>query len=371
MFISGITPDSMGDGVTREVLDAALRIVCSCVSPLDTQTDEGFVMMNLLRSFCAPLPLSPALLQAVIGGVESLDDPSWLQAVLPESWSTLRLFPVSRLAVHDESSLSATDHNRLRTLLYLIDKQSLSELSSVRDVQWPSLLRRIQSSYLLGVRPREITESLTYAAFRDGIDQALSPMHPSFIELISSSSKYLLHDLYTTCRLISPGTLIERLFYSLDGDETWKNQSNELLASLKAHLERYLKGVGHPAGGVFEALVGVDQFQRDNNDVNYRTQQFIKMTSGVNVFCQAGEHFLVYLRQDIPPSVGLGRHYNILQDPLPPAFHACTLEVEFWVNEGLKKLLSGAPPQDMTTPTAFDMFFHSSIVDIGEDDFNA
>lgn len=148
MIISGITSDSLGDGVTREVLDAALQIACSRVSHPDMQTDEGFVQlavpefalvedednafalgvlvtMNLLRSFCAPLPLSPALLQAVIGGAESLNDPTWLQAVLPESWTTLWLFPMSRLAIQEESYLSPADHNRLKTLLYLIDKQNV------------------------------------------------------------------------------------------------------------------------------------------------------------------------------------------------------------------------------------------------------
>lgn len=183
----------------------------------------------------------------------------------------------------------------------------LSELASVRDVQWPSLLQRIQTSYLLGARPREITESLTYSAFRDGVDQALSPAHPSFIEvipyhlimniseysfkLIASSSKYLLYSLYTTCSLISPAALVDRLIYSLNGDELWRDQSSGHLTLLKAHLERYLKGVGHPAGGVFEALVGTDQFWRDNKDANYRTRRFIKMTSGVNVFRQESEHF--------------------------------------------------------------------------------
>lgn len=41
------------------------------------------------------------------------------------------------------------------------------------------------------------------------------------------------------------------------------------------------------------------------------------------------------------------------------------------MNEGLRKLLSTPPPQDTTTPTAFDMFLHGSLVNVGEDDFNA
>lgn len=43
------------------------------------------------------------------------------------------------------------------------------------------MIRALHASLLLGIRAPQLHESTIYAAFRQGLDQTLSPMHHSFI----------------------------------------------------------------------------------------------------------------------------------------------------------------------------------------------
>jgi hypothetical protein len=54
------------------------------------------------------------------------------------------------------------------------------QLSRTRPAQWSNMLLALHASMLLDVRPLQIAESSLYTAFREGLDQALSPSHLSF-----------------------------------------------------------------------------------------------------------------------------------------------------------------------------------------------
>jgi hypothetical protein len=45
------------------------------------------------------------------------------------------------------------------------------------------MMQALHTSLLLGVRPLQINDSTIYAAFRQGLDQAVSPANHSFISV--------------------------------------------------------------------------------------------------------------------------------------------------------------------------------------------
>lgn len=145
---SGRSSDAMGDGVTRQVLSEAIRIACSRTCQDVQSTEDGFVFLQvdefpdadledyafalgvlstmfLLRVHSAPLPISPALLQVAIGGINSLVDSAWLEAVLPDTYNVLKLFPSSADAAQDFSHLHPKEVQDLMRILCHVGKQNV------------------------------------------------------------------------------------------------------------------------------------------------------------------------------------------------------------------------------------------------------
>lgn len=94
------------------------------------QEDYAFALgvlctMFLLRVHSAPLPVSPALLQVTIGGIDSLVDSAWLEAILPDMFNVLKLFPSSAGAAQDFSHLAPQEVQDLQRILCHVGKQTV------------------------------------------------------------------------------------------------------------------------------------------------------------------------------------------------------------------------------------------------------
>lgn len=124
--------DVVGSGVLREILGGSLKL---CLEPeygmlKDTANGDGYLTLRLSPDFvsaatldmfyalgviCAlymikahngPAPISPALVQAAIGGFDSLIDEAWVRATCPEIASKLVLLPADAgTAIPDDREL--------------------------------------------------------------------------------------------------------------------------------------------------------------------------------------------------------------------------------------------------------------------------
>ncbi|KAG2126900.1 hypothetical protein DEU56DRAFT_758730 [Suillus clintonianus] len=334
LFRAGRSGDTIGDGVTHQVLYEAICVASNRTCQDVQSTEDGFVFLQvdefpdadqedyafalgvlctmfLLRVHSAPLPVSPALLQVTIGGIDSLVDSAWLEAILPDMFNVLKLFPSSAGAAQDFSRLTPQEVQDLQRILCHVGKQTLAQLSCTRAAQWPNMIRALHASLLLGVRAPQLHESTIYAAFRQGLDQALSPTHHSFIGAISNSSKFLLYEAYSCRRLSSPLQLFPLLSFDVLGDADFENDMATLLPNLREHVERYFKGVGHPADPLFTNLVSSAQLATDNQDICYRARRFVKLISGITLLPPGLRNFTITVHQDISISATFNGHYDV------------------------------------------------------------
>jgi len=118
---SGLGEDAIGEGVMREVLLAAVQ---SFLTPEvgileDLSNNDGYFTLKVsiggfvsnntldniftlgalcaifwLKCHAAPSPISPALIQAAIGGIDSLIDEAWVRTTHEEVAETLTLLPM-------------------------------------------------------------------------------------------------------------------------------------------------------------------------------------------------------------------------------------------------------------------------------------
>lgn len=116
IIVDGI-PDNVGKGVVRQVLEKALEICREKCLMAHFQKDEyevltpqrlvipsrreacyalGFLCMAyFVKVENGPDPVSPMLLQVVLGGLESLlEDMSWLRKIVPDSVRLMELMPI-------------------------------------------------------------------------------------------------------------------------------------------------------------------------------------------------------------------------------------------------------------------------------------
>lgn len=144
----GWSGDTIGDGVTRQVIYEAIHIAShrTCQDP--QSTEDGFVSLQvdefpdadqedyafslgvlcamfLLRVHSEPLPVSPALLQVTIGEIDSLVDSEWIEAILPDTFNVLKLFPSSAGASQDFSHLTPQEVLDLQRILCHVGKQTV------------------------------------------------------------------------------------------------------------------------------------------------------------------------------------------------------------------------------------------------------
>jgi hypothetical protein len=132
----------MGDGVQRQVLSEALQYcldqnICEVVNQdgyvsLKTSSFVSSPRLDLVFAFgvlsamflvkvqTGPDPLSPALLQAAIGGFESLKDLRWVSVVFPDIAREIALMPKSHglptpQNIQDRQRLSRLVESRMST----------------------------------------------------------------------------------------------------------------------------------------------------------------------------------------------------------------------------------------------------------------
>lgn len=132
----------------RQVLSEALRVASERTCQDIRSTEDGYVYLQVedfpdatiedyafalgvlctmffIRVHSAPLPVSPALLQATIGGVGSLIDSAWLTAVLPDTANLIKLFPSSFDAAQAHT-LNPRETQALQGILHHIGKHNVS-----------------------------------------------------------------------------------------------------------------------------------------------------------------------------------------------------------------------------------------------------
>ncbi|KAG2050827.1 hypothetical protein BDR06DRAFT_974252 [Suillus hirtellus] len=234
-------------------------------------------------------------------GNNSLVDSAWLEAVLPDTFNVLKLFPSSAGAAQDFSHLTPQEVLDLQRILCHVGKQTLAQLSCTRAAQWPNMIRALHASLLLGVRAPQLHESTIYAAFCQGLDQALSSTHHSFIDAIADSSKFLLYGAYSCHHLNSPLQLFPLLSFDILGDADFENDMATLLPNLREHVEHYFKGVRHPDDPLFTNLVSSTQLATDNQD----------LISGITLLPPGLKDFTIAIHQDISISATFNGHYDV------------------------------------------------------------
>lgn len=147
-LFSSRSTDAIGDGVMRQVLSEAIRVTSERTCQDIKTTEDSYVYLQVkdfpdaavedyafalgvlctmffLRVHSAPLPVSPALLQATIGGIDSVVDSAWLAAVLPDTFNLIKLFPSSFDAAQDTSHLNPKETWDLQRILHHVGKQSV------------------------------------------------------------------------------------------------------------------------------------------------------------------------------------------------------------------------------------------------------
>jgi len=110
--------DAIGDGVMREVIMEAIRILSSPEIGIleDLSNDDGYFSLKfggfvsddtlnsvftlgvlcalcVIKAHAGPDPISPILIQAAIGGIDSIMDDTWLQVTAEQAASLLSILP--------------------------------------------------------------------------------------------------------------------------------------------------------------------------------------------------------------------------------------------------------------------------------------
>ncbi|PPR06191.1 hypothetical protein CVT24_000635 [Panaeolus cyanescens] len=216
-FVSaGTTSDTIGDGVCRQVFTAALEKLSEGILE-DLSLQEGyhtlkiaenpdllspsaldkcrvlgaFTAVFLLLTQAPPPLLSPALLQAAIGGVSSIVDEQWIKATHSPRLAEILALVSSDNSVPiplDDRNLLSTDSQNLaaRELRYLICGR-IQNMTMTDFQQAPRHIARetLYINTLLGANKDRIESSPQFKAFRDGLALPLPFSHE---ELRSFSS---------------------------------------------------------------------------------------------------------------------------------------------------------------------------------------
>ena len=128
--------DSVGTGVMRDILSEAIKIASEGILE-DLDNNDGYMTLRIsadgmvsertidrcfaLGALCtifmikthgAPEPISPALIQAAIGSLSSIQERRWLRSISPPIASILSLLPTTRDYLHP-----IPDHPDLRSLV--------------------------------------------------------------------------------------------------------------------------------------------------------------------------------------------------------------------------------------------------------------
>lgn len=150
----------------------------------------------LIKTHSAPEPVSPALIQAAIGGIDSVLDPKWIASISPALAKILSLLPANPEAeIPNHPVLRAFIEARLinsrvcLSLFHSIKSLFITrffKFDSVRrspPAQRAGIIRMLTVSALLGSSERILQESPEFAAFSNGLNLYLTPTYPSFKEV--------------------------------------------------------------------------------------------------------------------------------------------------------------------------------------------
>ncbi|KAG1790759.1 uncharacterized protein HD556DRAFT_1445772 [Suillus plorans] len=263
--------------------------------------------MMMIRGHIAPDPISPALLVTAFAGVEALSDKSCVEALFPDHYEDLGLLPSS---------------------------------------------------------PHDLTTSV----FQAGINIQLSTTHQSVIQMLKSSSKWLLSRCYHR-RITNGEQVISRLDFSVCGDFIFESvTAPPLVVQLRSVFEHYFRGIGHPQHPQMADLVNEAQQDIDNADPAYRACRFVKLLRGVTLLPPPGQYFTIYVHQTIPETVCFAGQYHRDDDLLPPSIHACNYSMDMWFNRKMMHIL-GRSPLSNSDIAELEFMLHCVVFDAGQDSF--
>ncbi|KAG1734336.1 hypothetical protein EDB19DRAFT_1911195 [Suillus lakei] len=361
--------DASGEGVMRQVLTEALTL-CLSESCGITQTlnKHGFHVLHIrdfpapsdiecafaLGAVCtmmmicghiAPDPISPALLITAFAGVEALADRRWVGALFPDHYQDLGLLPSSPRDL-TSFTISASQRTCLQCFIQGTIDSSVSRLALLSDEQWPAVVLSLHAGTLLGIKPEVLSSSQLFKAFQAGIDIQLSAAHKSVIQMLESSSKWLLSHCYHR-RITNGEQVISQLDFSVCGDSTFESATAPpLVAQLQSVFEHYFRGIGHPP----------------------HPQMADLLLSGVTLLPPPGQDFTIYVHQTIPETVCFAGQYHRNDDLLPPSIHACNYSMDVWFNRKMMHILGKSPLSDSDI-AELEFMLHCVVFDAGQDSF--
>jgi hypothetical protein len=198
----------LNEGITEEVnADGYVSLTLSAF-PSESRLDTIFAIgvlsaMHLLRLGYGPDPISPALLEVVFNGFDSLIDPSWLSVLSAETAQDIALLPLQHgmvfsQAVADRQKLGWLLQSRMRCTMSLslvsslcltLTHNSLLAIPQISDIEaapasvWPKIMKSFYVSTLLNAEPDVLESSTEFKAFRDGLNVNICASAPSLIQV--------------------------------------------------------------------------------------------------------------------------------------------------------------------------------------------
>ncbi|KAF8151619.1 hypothetical protein B0H34DRAFT_801323 [Crassisporium funariophilum] len=383
--------DVTGGGVMREVLMEAVNLLVTHEAGIayDLSNDDSYLSLRvsdfvsestlnsaftlgvicamfMIKAHAGPDPVSPSLLQAAIGGVESIVNFPWVHAANKQAAQVLALLPVdAAVPIPDNQDLNFLFQSRIPNCRF-------SDIRTAPSTERQTIQRALYIHTLLGTSQRAFAESKEFQAFQNGLNLYIGGTTPSLIDALQSSSKHLLAQSYAR-RIHSPFQIMGKLCFAVKSrNEEFMQEMETKLPDVELAVKRYLLGSGHPFPQRVAGLLDADTLARDRQDTVYRAQRLVKVMTGLSMLPPAGRTLLITIRDDVATMGGarFGTSYDLEGDLLPPISHSCLYELELLANRRFMLAL-GTSNVPLGEDTEFDWVMHMGVMELGSDGYNA
>ncbi|TDL28984.1 hypothetical protein BD410DRAFT_834985 [Rickenella mellea] len=384
-FTCGIAP---GDGPERAVIRYAVRNVMCADPEFVRPQNEGYTLVlrptnsisstarqNKFRAYgtlCAlhiawlglcPDPISPFLIQSILGGPESLINLEFIGHISPSLAVELSAWPSN----HAEE-LPTGLHSPVALLVSQALNLSMIQVRTTDINEREALTREIYVRMVLG-ESYHFDTHVDYQAFREGFNIRIS-REKSFIETFGSNPLHLVARM-SDKHVKTPDDVISHLRYISRGAEFAHHEAN-----WRQRFERYLRGPGHPIHEMLGAdVITATRRELVQDDYTFRSTRFLGQISGCELIPSAENwritiRFTAELPQDYAKEVKPNAE---LADDAPPIFfRGCIFEAWVVLNETTIQLMEQDIPDDLAVGNDFDVWVHHAMLNLAEsDEFNA
>ncbi|KAK1222941.1 hypothetical protein PQX77_014218 [Marasmius sp. AFHP31] len=364
-------PNTVGISVPRVFLSATVEKMMQH-SDVWQQHGEGFYLLktshietpSLVAKFrgfgviCAlalihleviPAEICPALFEAILHGVDSVNDEDWLgQFLTGLVVPGLRAWPMELEEMESSPIMSQ--------LLAELDMQpNQLNLPEYRTLEMRKNVRlQLVAKLVLGVASLQGSFKDHYAvkAFVSGFNQLLSPRYQtSLLDLLDRNSKHLLLSLHA--QFPKSGECVRPY---IDWIESGSADLLEHEERFKSHFFRYLNGVGHINNPALNRQLSEDEVKGRKDDAGLRARLFLRYVTGKERLPWRTEKIQISFRVKATTEKQKNSQAKM---PPPIEVHTCYSQAIIPLHEYLLGLLAG-PEEDAIW---FDVYLHLTFVD--------